>query len=143
MQKLRFEEFLGLKRCVHKEAERMVKEYAEIGEVTTHLKLTRERLMDLHFVVNQVLPSKVGIESLGNGMWMVKEYAEIGEVTTHLKLTRERLMDLHFVVNQVLPSKVGIESLGNGMWSIKILATDKEFFNFVKMLDDDLEVIAV
>lgn len=95
MQKLRFEEFLELKRCVHKEAERMV-----------------------------------------------KEYAEIGEVTTHLKLTREKLMDLHFVVNQVLPSKVGIERLGNGMWSIKILATDKEFFNFVKMLEDDLEVIS-
>ena len=95
MQKLRFEEFLELKRCVHKEAERMVKEYAEIGEVTTPLKLTREKLMDLHFVVNQVLPSKIGVERLDNGMWRVK-----------------------------------------------IFAVDKEFFNFVKMLDDDLEVIS-
>lgn len=94
MQKLRFEEFLELKRCVHKEAERMV-----------------------------------------------KEYAEIGEVTTHLKLTREKLMDLHFVVNQVLPSKIGVERLENGMWSIRIFVTDKEFFNFIRMLEDDFEVI--
>ena len=73
---------------------------------------------------------------------MVKEYTEVGEVNTNLKLTRERLMDLNFIVNQVLPSKIGVERLDNGMWRVKIFATDKEFFNFVKMLEDDLEVIS-